>query len=565
MKSYFAYIRVSTARQGEHGTSPEEQRAAIEAYAKRADLTISEWFNETKSAAKQGRSVFNRMLAGLESKRAAGVVIHKIDRSARNLKDWARLGELMDSGAEVHFVHDNLDLRTRGGRLSADIQAVVAADFIRNLREETLKGRYGRLKQGYYPFPAPRGYLNHGKAQPKTIDPHTGPLVRQAFELYATATYSLDALRVEMRDRGLRRRSSAPLTSDQLSAILRNPFYVGIIRLKATGEVFAGNHKPLVPKALFDQVQGILSGRCYPRVQINRFLFRRLITCERCGRSLTGERKKGHVYYRCHDAGCPGVSIKEERLNELVRIELGHLKLDDGDIGDFRELIEEERRREDESADGRLEQVERDLGHIKERMERLTDAVLDGTIEKATYDERKGLLIAQKLELTERHKQVGSTIWQAVAKRFELGLMALQGYEIGNDDEKREIVKSIGSNFVIQGKQVVFPMFSPFSDIRKWSISTYGLTHRGAARTTTRDSRKRKLRRFVLSLVRAATGIQTVPNDSTTQARARRPDPRPSFARPFARRARRSSRTAPTPGEGAYHDREEGSRAEGAA
>ena len=56
----------------------------------------------------------------------------------------------------------SLDLNTRGGRLSADIQAVVAADFIRNLREETKKGFYGRLKQGLYPICAPIGYLDRG-------------------------------------------------------------------------------------------------------------------------------------------------------------------------------------------------------------------------------------------------------------------------------------------------------------------------------------------------------------------------------------------------------------------
>jgi site-specific DNA recombinase len=157
MKAYFAYIRVSTVKQGAHGSSLQEQRAAIEAFASRSALAISQWFEERETAAKQGRTAFNRMLADLERGRAAGVIIHKIDRSARNLKDWARLGELMDRGIEVHFVQDNLDLATRGGRLSADIQAVVAADFIRNLREEVRKGFYGRLKQGFYPLPAPRG------------------------------------------------------------------------------------------------------------------------------------------------------------------------------------------------------------------------------------------------------------------------------------------------------------------------------------------------------------------------------------------------------------------------
>src|SRR5262249_5583514 len=154
-----AYIRVSTAKQGEHGVSLQEQRAAISQYAQRFGLTIGEWFEERESAAKRGRPVFMQMLRALRRGSASGVVIHKIDRGARNLRDWADLGELIDSGIQVHFANESLDLNTRGGRLSADIQAVVAADYIRNLREETRKGFYGRLKQGFYPLPAPIGYL----------------------------------------------------------------------------------------------------------------------------------------------------------------------------------------------------------------------------------------------------------------------------------------------------------------------------------------------------------------------------------------------------------------------
>src|SRR5258708_29492584 len=106
------------------------------------------------------------MLGLLRKGAAAGVIIHKIDRSARNLKDWADLGDLIDSGVAVHFANESLDLNSRGGRLSADLQAVVAADYIRNLREEARKGFYGRLKQGLLPMPAPVGYLNAGKGQP---------------------------------------------------------------------------------------------------------------------------------------------------------------------------------------------------------------------------------------------------------------------------------------------------------------------------------------------------------------------------------------------------------------
>jgi site-specific DNA recombinase len=62
---------------------------------------------------------------------------------------------LIDAGIEVHFANESLNLYSPGGRHSADIQAVTAADFIRNLREETKKAFYGRIKQGLYPMPAP--------------------------------------------------------------------------------------------------------------------------------------------------------------------------------------------------------------------------------------------------------------------------------------------------------------------------------------------------------------------------------------------------------------------------
>src|SRR5436190_19953187 len=108
MRRYFAYIRVSTAKQGERGSSLQEQRSAIEAFAQRQNLNIVDWFEERETAAKEGRRMFVMMLNRLTSGDADGLIVHKIDRSARNLRDWARLGELIDRGVDVQFVHDNV-------------------------------------------------------------------------------------------------------------------------------------------------------------------------------------------------------------------------------------------------------------------------------------------------------------------------------------------------------------------------------------------------------------------------------------------------------------------------
>ena len=148
MSRCLAYVRVSTIKQREQGASLDAQREAIKRYAAKHGLKILRWFEESDTAAKRGRSEFARLLKALRAGEAEGLVVHKIDRSARNLRDWADVADLLDVGIEVHFAAESIDLNSRGGRLSADIQAVVAADYIRNLRDETLKGIDERFRQG---------------------------------------------------------------------------------------------------------------------------------------------------------------------------------------------------------------------------------------------------------------------------------------------------------------------------------------------------------------------------------------------------------------------------------
>lgn len=132
MKTCYGYIRVSTQKQGE-GVSLEAQRDAISAFAIQHGLTICKWFEEKETAAKSDRPIFTRMLQQLKRGGATGLIMHKIDRSARNLRDWALISELPRHGVKPYFAADGLDFDTRGGRLSANLQAVIAEDYIFNL------------------------------------------------------------------------------------------------------------------------------------------------------------------------------------------------------------------------------------------------------------------------------------------------------------------------------------------------------------------------------------------------------------------------------------------------
>src|SRR5438445_13552478 len=102
------------------------------------------------------------MLKALKKEAASGVIFHKIDRSARNLKDWSVVQDLAEQGVDVRFTQEAVNLGSNEGKLTGDFLAVIASHYIRNLREEVKKGMRGRLKQGIYPLGAPIGYLNNG-------------------------------------------------------------------------------------------------------------------------------------------------------------------------------------------------------------------------------------------------------------------------------------------------------------------------------------------------------------------------------------------------------------------
>jgi DNA invertase Pin-like site-specific DNA recombinase len=493
VKPYFGYVRVSTTRQGEWGVSLPEQREAIERYAARNELTLSFWFEEQQTAAKRGRPVWAKMLKLLRTRKAAGVIIHKIDRSARNLRDWADLAELIDQGIEVHFANEALDLASRGGRLSADIQAVVAADYIRNLREETKKGFYGRLKQGFYPMRAPIGYLNNGKAKPKTVDPERGPLIRKTFDLYLTAKFSIPELCSEMFRLGLRNLGGGKLSPNGMSTLLRNPFYTGVIRIERTGQYFAGNHPSLISPRAFQTVQDILDGRLAARPKKHDFVFRKAVKCRTCGYSLIGELQKGHVYYRCQTRTCPETGIREEAIEAAVETNLQRLIFSESEKDCFRMTIASLKANWIAEQERQITQMTLRLEQIAERMNRLTDAYIDQAVDREMFEERKAALLFERQELRQGLQKLtgnGSTIPESLQRFLELAGDAYFLYRGAFPEKKREMLKLTTSNLTVSAKTVDFAFSFAFQLVAEREKTLDGSPSKGQARTWNEMLRK---------------------------------------------------------------------------
>tara|TARA_B100000508_G_scaffold60333_1_gene47238 strand:+ start:280877 stop:282412 length:1536 start_codon:yes stop_codon:yes gene_type:complete len=470
MNEYFAYTRVSTAKQGQKGVSLQEQRDAIERYAQRKQIVISQWFEERQTAAKTGRPVFNDMVRRLRKRKAVGVILHKVDRATRNFRDWADLGELGELNIEIHFAMDELDLNSRSGQLMADIQVVMAADNIRNLREETKKGIYGRFKQGLYPLPAPMGYRNNGPGNPKTIDPKLGPLIAEAFDLYATGEYSFAPLRAHLAKRGLTTSKGKPISKGMMGRILNNPFYMGLIKVRRTGETFQGVHDPLISPTTFKRVQTRLAGKTVNRVCRHSFLYKRLLQCGKCQSFLIGEVQKGRTYYRCRSEGCSGACINEVLVTRQVEATLSKLRLSEAEakkLADAFEAIEQEEG--SELADERQRIVARHA-HLEQRLDRLDELVLDETMTRESYRRQHERIICEQNELKQDMAKLGAS-GAAKRERFEKFFELVQSPSLSHFSqdraEMREILKTTTSNFWVDGKNVSVELFLSYQALEK--------------------------------------------------------------------------------------------------
>lgn len=242
------------------------------------------------------------------------------DRLYRNIKDWITVDDL---DIAVHFVKEGaiVSKESRSSdKFMHGIKVLMAKNYVDNLGEEVKKGMREKAEQGHWPSMAPIGYVNNRATHRIDVDSERGPLIAKVFELYATGEYSLAALKRKARDLGLTHRlGTRPMTKSEIHRMLQNPIYTGDFLW--LGKLHQGSHTPLITRDTFEQVQAVLQHKPRGRYRKQRHPFMGLLTCGRCGCTMTAELKKGrYVYYRCTGfrGRCGNTYIRQEQLSDLL-------------------------------------------------------------------------------------------------------------------------------------------------------------------------------------------------------------------------------------------------------
>ena len=304
------YVRVSSTQQADTDYDPEgfsipAQREACTRKAASLGLqVVDEFIDRGESGKTTKRAGLQAMLARLEERDVTHVIVHKVDRLARNRADDIEIVmRIRGNGAQLVSVTENID-ETPSGHFMHGIMASMAEFYSRNLAAEIMKGTTQKAKTGGTPFRAPLGYLNSRELidgreiRTIAIDPERAPLVRLAFDLYASGDYSLIELATILEARGLRSRPSRNrpakvLGTNRLSTVLRNDYYVGALHY--AGGSYQGRHEPLIGQATFDKVQTILASQRQSgeRSWRHHSYLRGTLRCGACGRRLFFTQARG--------------------------------------------------------------------------------------------------------------------------------------------------------------------------------------------------------------------------------------------------------------------------------
>jgi len=487
------YVRVSTEEQTE-GYSLDAQIGRCRGYCEdQGWQVVSEYIDAGFSGRSVRRPQFEQMMKDAEAGLFDVLVVHKLDRFSRSLRDTiAYLGQLADHGIGFVSIQERFDYTRPEGRLQMHILAALAQWYSENLGFEIKKGLSQRAREGLWLGHLSTGYCaglcseckdqvcpyigkeDKGDGEVPILHPVDSKAILLAFETYATGQYTLESAASFLSARGFTTRSKSgrrPWTKEALKETLKNPLYIGFVRHE--GRLYRGRHEPIVTQELWQKCQDIRRlHRRGPRTHSPKhrtYLFGGLLRCVACGGRMRADTAGNNArYYRCvarqkgFDCSAPQTRVREDVLEEQMTKVVSRLSLPD----DWRERVLALMGDRDE-----VEKAKAARARLEEKLRRLRHAYLEVEIDEVYYRKEKGetesriasLVIPNgvvKIEEAVKLLEDMSVTWEAASREERRSMLSLMFGAIYCDPAEKRLV-------VLRPKDRFAPLFRSMAILKE--------------------------------------------------------------------------------------------------
>ncbi|MEX2181888.1 MAG: recombinase family protein [Gemmatimonadaceae bacterium] len=477
--NFFIYCRKSTDSEDRQVLSIESQRNEAHKVAGTVPgAVVVEILEESKSAKRPGRLVFDAMLDRIESREADGIICWHPDRLARNAVDGGRIIHMLDTGVlkDLRFSTGQFENNPQG-KLMLSMLFGFSKYYVDSLAENVKRGNRAKVGKGWRPTTPPLGYLTDPVTKTIVADPSRFDAIQALFQMMLTGTSSprqlLDAanskwaLRTRPRPRG----GNAPLHLSAVYAMLKNPFYAGVFAWE--GRMHAGKHQPMISLAEFERIRELLGRPHRPRPIRRTFPYTGIIRCGACGLAVTAEAKinrHGHhyTYYHCtrrkRGSFCRERCVTEQLIEHEVLALLDNIRISKASAGWIEDHLPQMDDTDGAARDARQASLSSAIDTLDREISTLTGLRIREIVDDQEFFREREALTGRRLALVQEVTALAvPTDWiEPLRVLISFSDRAAELFRDGDATIRRLIVETVCSNLVLQNRKLSVEATKPF-------------------------------------------------------------------------------------------------------
>lgn len=373
------YTRVSTEDQSRYGHSLDEQEDKLKKLCEFKEYEIYKLYREEGVSAKNtNRPRFKEMINDMKSGKINKIVIYKLDRLTRSIKDLEMICTMLEEyDCSLESVAEEINTDTANGKFFIRMATILAQLEIERTSERTKFGLEGATKKGHLSGKPPIGYTKTNNSKKLVIDEIEADVVKRIFRLYLDGLSVCSICKLFNQEEVLNRRW-ATTTVDK---ILSNQLYIGNMEYGKRGkgeiQIFENVVPAIMDKTSFEMVQKRKEKNLKNFHRKLVYIFMQKIRCPHCnkimgGSSSTSKNKTKHTYYKC--AHCK-IRINETKIEKTLMKFLN-------DMLDFFLIVDNSFKptlnKDTENDIKKYQKLEKEL---TEKSSRIKKAFIDGLIE----------------------------------------------------------------------------------------------------------------------------------------------------------------------------------------
>lgn len=322
------YCRVSTEEQANDGFSIHAQKDKLTKYAEVNDWNIVDYYIDDGISGKNltDRGEVLRLINDVRDGKINNVLVYKLDRITRSVKDLIYLIELFDKyDCTFNSQTEKIDTSNAVGRMFVKIIGIFAEFERENLAERVTLGYEQKTREGNYTnCNGVFGYdylVGNGSLK---INEYEALYVKKIFEWYLNGE-SMVSIANNLIELDIPTKRSGKWHASTIKSILTNPLYIGRVRYGVNKnnnfEVDGKDIEPIINKELFYSVNELIESRkkfYNKRSSSDDTYYFRVLRCGSCGSRFIAREQiknnKKYITYRCINKECKAMGFSHKKM-----------------------------------------------------------------------------------------------------------------------------------------------------------------------------------------------------------------------------------------------------------